>query len=411
MGGAIVASKYSFIFKMNVVSGYINIESLNEFKFYACCSLIDAGIFDILILSETWFTKSFNYMAHPYSIVQSTYVKQPTNSHPIGGLLVLASNAVRSLVKPIKVTQHGILIDVGGIRILSVYLPPSLRYDEISQHLSEFSSYHILQGDINVRFKHISTAKRLSSPELQSFWQVWLAEHSFSSFKVNNDPLKVTSKHLQTFSSSHSFLLNRRFTLQDGDLYTMLPNYELDHAFSSTIVPASVDLLGSQQFNLRTVHKYFLRLSFGIDSWTASEERQGLGRYHLEFLEKRGIPEYLCHTWDELEAEVNWNDIQDVDVYDSVLTNSIQSVAEVILGSYDVLVKRKSPDKSQSFLHTQLSAVAAIQLFKRKQRGANPNLTIQSENSTKSAMDECIDKFSSLFRTSDPESTTDIEYD
>jgi len=82
-----------------------------------------------------------------------------------------------------------------------------------------------------------------------------------------------------------------------------------------------------------------------------------------------------------------------------LLTNSIQVVAEEVLGIYDVFERRKAPDKVQSFLHSQISATAAIRLFKRKQRNANPSLMITPEDQHQTAMDECIDKFESTFWT------------
>src|SRR5579859_7983944 len=86
-------------------------------------------------------------------------------------------------------------------------------------------------------------------------------------------------------------------------------------------------------------------------------------------------------------------------VYDSILSNSIQAAAEHVLGVYDVLNKRKSLDKVQPLLNSPLSALAAIRLFKRKQRALNPNLRIQALNS--SPMEECTAKFHSTFFKAD----------
>ena len=135
-----------------MIIGYLNIEGLSPSKYFACCSLIDAGIFDILVLSETWFPKSFDYLSHPYSFIQSQFVYKHVNSRQSGGLLVLCSIQTRSYISSFQISVHGILLELNGIRFLSMYLPPSMSLHEIQIALDFFPDYHILLGDINVRF-------------------------------------------------------------------------------------------------------------------------------------------------------------------------------------------------------------------------------------------------------------------
>ncbi len=380
---------------MNITIGYLNIEGLSPPKHQACCSLIDAGIFDILILSETWFPKTFNYMSHPYSFVQSKFVFKEVNSRQSGGLLVLCSIQARSYISSFQISVHGILLDVSGISILSVYLPPSMSFDQIHTSLNIFQNYHILLGDINVRFQGIS--KRPSMPSLQELWRSWLSSHSFSMSDPIVDVFTITQHHSDIFTQSHSDLLSKQFLPTVGNQFRLFANCELDHVFHSNTISHTLRLLGSAQFNLKTVHQYFIHVTLDL-SFPEQELRQGLGRFHLEYLEKPGISAYLAQTWTELDSQLNWN-ITDVDVYDSIISNSVQAVAEQVLGIYDVLSRRKSPDNVQPLLNSQLSALAAIRLFKRKQRNLNPSLLIQSHNS--SPMQECIAKFHSTFFTDD----------
>ena|SRR5438046_3111339 len=76
--------QYFLDFTMKLNFGYLNIEGLSSLKHQVCCSLIDAGIFDILILSETWFLKTFNYMSYPYSFVQSQFCVKRINTRQSG---------------------------------------------------------------------------------------------------------------------------------------------------------------------------------------------------------------------------------------------------------------------------------------------------------------------------------------
>src|SRR5438045_8967582 len=168
---------------MSITLGYINIEGLKSLKLQACCSLLDAGLFDILFLSETLFPKNFNYMSHPYSFIHTPYSKFSDKSRPSGGLFALLSPRIRSSVQSYQVTPYGILLDIDGIKVLAVYIPPSLSHQEITSVLSSFSNYSMLFGDINVRFKGI--CKSNPSPHsLQDFWYGWsLASNGCSSFK------------------------------------------------------------------------------------------------------------------------------------------------------------------------------------------------------------------------------------
>src|SRR5216117_3643144 len=128
--------QYFLDFTTKLNFGYLNVEVLSLLKRQVCCSLIDAGIFDILILSETWFPKTFNYMSYPYSFVQSKFVFKEVNSRQSGGLLVLCSIQARSFISSFQISVHGILLDLNGIRVLSVYLPPSLSFDELQNSLN-----------------------------------------------------------------------------------------------------------------------------------------------------------------------------------------------------------------------------------------------------------------------------------
>jgi len=312
---------------MTLSFGYINIEGLTQVKLQACCSLIDANLFDVLVLSETWFTKSFDYMSHPYSLVQSHFSKDSGNTfHSVGGLLVLTADRVRPLLKVIKPTVHGILLDLSGLSILSVYLPPSMPFDKVQSALSEFPPFQILLGDINVRFKHVSTSKQGSEPALQERWRAWLVKHSLSWVPLDPRPLDLTDRVLEIFSSSHSLLLHQ-FSSDDG--FFLHPSYELDHAFYSGDLDASVRLLGSRQFRLQTVHPYFIMLTFPL--MVPGHDKNGLSRFYLGLLEKPGIPRYICRLWDTLAGQIDWNDIRDVDVFDSVLANSIQVCARFVV--------------------------------------------------------------------------------
>src|SRR5436190_19397988 len=100
--------QYFLDFTTKLNFGYLNVEGLSLLKRQVCCSLIDAGIFDILILSETWFPKTFNYMSYPYSFVQSQFNVKRINTRQSGGLLVMCSIQSRSLISSFQTSVDGI---------------------------------------------------------------------------------------------------------------------------------------------------------------------------------------------------------------------------------------------------------------------------------------------------------------
>ena len=79
--------------------GYLNIARLTQPKFQAFVSLIDGGLFDILFLAETWFIRSFPYMQHPYSFIQSKYVNNSkTGLRSTNSILIMVSDATRNFI-------------------------------------------------------------------------------------------------------------------------------------------------------------------------------------------------------------------------------------------------------------------------------------------------------------------------
>jgi len=322
---------------MNSISvGYLNVEGLRMDKHQACCSLIEAGLFDVLFLSETWFPKNFNYMSHPYSYIHTPFAKFQEKSRQSGGILCIVSPRVRPLIRSHVVMSDGVFLDIDGTKVLAVYLPPSLSIDQIDESLAAFPDYSLLFGDINVRFRGISRCPSVSRPELQEYWHRWSVQRSFVMAKPTQEPLSISQMHKDVFDESHSDLLSSRFSPTVGDVYSLLPNCELDHCFHSTSLDIRLQLLGSAQFNLKTVHRYFLRCMIPFAGSLEMELREGLGRFHLELLEKPGISAILRQVWTRLDESIDWN-VSDVDVYDSVLVSAIHSVAEEVLGTYDVL--------------------------------------------------------------------------
>jgi len=306
------------------------------------------------------------------------------------------------LINKTQVTSYGILLEIDQIKVLGVYLPPSLSHSDILNILDPFKNPSILFGDLNVRFKGISKGQP-SSSSLQEFWLNWLRTHSFHMAVPYMEEIIISQACKDTFQKSHSSLLSSRFSPTVGDSLHLIPNCELDHLFHSTSISVDLQLIGSAQFNFKTVHKYIMCAIINISQELEFELREGMGRFCLEKLERPGITNFLSKAWSNLDSDLNWN-MLDVDTYDFILANSVQAVAEEVMCTYDVFERRKAPDDILSFLNSQISAIAAVRLFKRKQRNMNPRSIITSDVPTETPTQQCISKFESTFFTTTSES-------
>jgi hypothetical protein len=275
----LIAQQYFEQFPMSLTIGYLNVEGLRMEKHQACCSLMDSALFDVLFLSETWFPKAFNYMFHPYSFLHTVRPKVPDKTRQSGGILAMVSSQIIPRINSYHQTANGIFLDIDGIKLLAVYLPPSLSLGEIEDILLEFSDYDLLFEDVNVRFKDHSKSKNLSPRILQDFWLDWLMCNSFTIASPRTEEFLITAKHKSEFNKSYSPLLCSRFPPTVGTPYVMKSNCELDHLFHSGRFKPGLQLLGSKQFNIKTVHPYFLRFSIPF-TFLASIVHQIFGRFH-----------------------------------------------------------------------------------------------------------------------------------
>jgi Reverse transcriptase (RNA-dependent DNA polymerase) len=368
--------------------GYFNVEGLSREKHRICCGLMQAGLFDVLFLSETWFIK-YSYMSHPYSFVQTVNENPDSKSRGHGGVLAMLNSRARSLVRSSRVLSKALWIDFGVAKVLATYLPPSMSDGDIRSCISEFPPYDFLLGDLNVRFKGI-TAKSPSPRPRQDLWAEHMRSRDSCFVRPTDEPF-VASVDVRSLAR-----------LRPGEALATLPNCELDHAIRSSLAPpCELTLLGSRQFDLRSDHQYMLvcSISCSLPSEVGSDLRPGLERFHLGRLEDEGLVGRLHESWAIMDVETDW-DVRDVDDYDSRLLRAVSRAAEDVLGSYDVLARKASADKAISrSIHTKTTQPAALRLYKMKRRG-NGNVRIESRSGEKTPMEECADKYQRLF--SDP---------
>lgn len=232
---------------MSIKFGYLNVHGLTTDKLQACASLLDSGLFDILLLSETWYVKTHDYMGHPYCIGETRPSEKKSNTRQGGGLLLMCKDA--SFVRSFKPFKHSISVSLrGGPNILGVYFPPSLSMTDVEAELEHARPYDSVIGDINIRFTGISRSKAKSSCDRQSFWTRWSRENGFSMIPPNRKGIPVTQRQRDVFALSEAQISPPIV----GKSYSLHSNYELDHVFCRDA--PEVHLLDVNQFNIKTDH-------------------------------------------------------------------------------------------------------------------------------------------------------------
>ena len=332
---------------------------------------MEAGVFDVLFLSETWYQRNSNYMSHPFSFQQTQKIVtgEPVITRASGGLLAMLSPTIRTLVRSSRLLPNAIWLDIDGLKVLGVYIPPSQYNSSGGPSTDSFPYHDILLGDINVRFRGVSRKKNSLSPlPIQDFWYKYMRERSMAMCRPHLGPSP----------------------------FQLLPNCELDHVFHTTSITPELTLIGSEQFGIKTVHKYILHCTVEHDATFESDTRAGLGRYHLEKLETNGVISSLQSSWESRQSDLDW-DTDQVDRYDEILTQAVQDVAERVLGIYDVLSRKTAPDRAAAYISSHTSALAAIRLFKRKQRMNSSNSLIVAKSPTGNPLEECRQKYKDLF--------------
>jgi Reverse transcriptase (RNA-dependent DNA polymerase) len=380
--------------------GYFNVEGLAADKHRTCCSLLDAGVFDILFLSETWFIRNGScYMAHPYSFLHTKpNLATPKNSRGQEGILLMVSPQARKLIHQHRVLPRAIWIHLGEFSVLATYLPPSMSHDDLRTCLESFPQHDILLGDINVRFSGV-TKKAPSKLALQELWRNYMMTRDLTLVPPSEGVALDLSE-----SSIHLLPSSLRPLFSGSQPLLTRPNCELDHVFRSSFTPTSFDLnlLDAPQFKLKSAHKYILLCSIFLSRQNergfASSPCESIGRFHIGKLDKEDVRKRLARAWSSLDAKTNW-DLQTPEQFDSCLLWVITTVAEHVLGTYDVLSRKKTPDRvAPKLIGSGTSPHVAIRLFKRKQRTKQSSLTaLQSLSPGRTPMEECLDKYRRLF--------------
>ena len=386
--------------------GYYNIRGLTPSKLQACVSLIDGGLFDLLILAEHWFPIGFPYMQHPYCFVQSKYERPDVlTGRATGGVLVLINPVFQSYILRWEIFPDAVLLSFDSYLLLGVYISPSISISQLHHILAHFPSHDVLIGDINCRF-HGLAQERVSEIEVQDFWNGYMIKEGKRFFDLGEDPLPMTGSLVECMETSSSQFLRRATRQLLSSKPTHLsshPTFELDHVFATQnfVDITELRLLNAETFHFPSDHKYIIHLIIHTDQIVPTTEniRDIVGRFFIEHLERPIVSVLLQRNWAIVAEglETIWRDNLSVDQMDRSLVIAVQVTAEHVLGSYKADRKRKAPDLTSVSLNGTLSHVAAIQLFKRHQRSEANRSCIVATTPDGDVQTECLDKLRGQF--------------
>jgi hypothetical protein len=133
-----------------------NIRGLNQAKYDFYDAMINADKADIIFLSETWHNhsiqKTTNFLRHSSSTANRIRWGSAGRTRLPGGILVLVRPSLHPFVQ-FDTTQQTdtIAMTISGLKMVCLYLPPSMTNDERFSALWNYTHYDVIVGDINIR--------------------------------------------------------------------------------------------------------------------------------------------------------------------------------------------------------------------------------------------------------------------
>jgi hypothetical protein len=304
--------------------GYVNINGLADDK-WECLTKLLHSTFDFLFLAETWYVGHRRRVRDRRLVASTPFPLAPlAKGRRGGGIYLLATESARSMiVGDPQVTDLTIRLEVAGMSIAAVYLPPALSAHEVQSTLDSLTGTSIILGDVNARFP-------------------WLTSQSGSP----GPPDRVAA--FRSFTRMGGYT-----ALQPGERHVGLPkaiveqNLTVDHCFVRAIdSSAQLTLLNNTSLGLRTDHKYTMHLRISTGQGCCGEaEPSHTSRYRIGLLTQQQTKMDVCSRFDvEMKNHPTVEDTDDPDRLHAILVHILQSVCDKVLGRRpDRLARRKPP--------------------------------------------------------------------
>jgi len=349
---------------------YLNIRGLTNEKL---STFISNVTFDIAFLSETW------YLAYQVSpspdivLAESTVIaRYHSTRRQDGGIYMYVKRPLLSQISSKSSGNYYVSVTIGGITIVAVYLPPSLKDSDLDNVLATLPRADIYIGDWNVRFGSVIGDTYNGPPErIQSISQFCSAR---------NVSLRVPSVYEEPCRVDHVF--SRPSLLFDVKVL-LKPVDSTDHP-----------MLG---FDLSLASSFS-----SIDSYTRTVDR-----FDINSLDCVYLRQLFIQIVDQEFRVISSMDITDADYLDFLICSVLQTSLDVTVGNYDANSIQHTNDNSLQ-LASSISGDEAVRLFARSMRSHRVTHILQSRSATTTPAQEALDHFSRLFSISSTVSLDDL---
>lgn len=365
--------------------GYLNTRGMNGAKRRSVEKDLQ-GLFDILFIAEDWHMCPNEVREMPWYLAHSILVPTRKGIRASGGILALIRPELRGLVSQTIEEVHSVTIVVASYPIQAVYLPPSMKSEEVLYTLTSYNSKPaVLIGDVNAGWGGIGPTDRVDSIE-----------------------------------KAISMAGIRRVVPEPGN------KTKWDHAFTDPILSPIVHMTPVEEIPFKTDHP-MIRLSVlhPEDLPTRVAAPRGRNgkcyRYFLGKLKRKEVADQLREVFGYLEDSIQrclnniWRDLATpelqntetrqelIDFFDEVLTKGIQESCQSVLGQYEVnAMKQSGVDALKDGMENCTTMAEAVKAYKRLFQASMPKNYIQNRDPSKTAMEETVEHFTNVFSQEDP---------
>lgn len=231
--------------------GYVNVRGLSTASWKACCALLNTTV-DYLFIAETWFVNHPIYEQDRRLIISTPLPDKALQGRRGGGIYLLGTQAAKSEVESVDVTEYSITFTRQKQMITGVYFPPqTLTIGQLQGRLEDVQYSLVILGDLNVRFRDPRHQDGEPGPprRLQTVTD-FMVKASFIHLKPENG-IKLTTDHClirtwEPISARFRLLLNKPLKMETDH------NYTLVLTIGSSITPVQSVPRGSSITRFRT---------------------------------------------------------------------------------------------------------------------------------------------------------------
>ena len=347
---------------MKITMMYFNTKGLQEPKWIEMVNAV--GLYDIIILAETWYLSHDRRQSHPCFVASSIKpLEKNTHGHFNDGIYLIASNRVRNLIQVIDTSPWSITFSIMNTVVNAVYFPPRLK-DDINACLDLLPPCDIMLGDINVQFHKPTRGELLSDSSRFNKIKNFTVSHSLNHVR----PSDMVSNQPAAFARLDHVFAHPSISISWDSVKSS--NINSDHPMISCDVKCTPKLArstnpnGTKRFNIRKIR---------------SESTQQLFQQYYD--------KHYQNIFDTLEFSSNTKDT--VNQMDRLLVDALHDTAEQVLGSYLVEDARRKSHFAKC-LAKKRSLEDTNMLFKKLQRATGANKPLQSSCATRRPLEDAV---------------------